>query len=157
MEQFSQAIEAAGSGTLPFPWQTILIIFTTSILLGSLLGIITYVNALQGLDDSKPKTNGAKKSLIIGASNIVFLCVGLTGLMVLVNNSLARAFAIGAAMALVRFRAKLGQKSQGSNYLFGVVIGIACGLNELAVAWVVTGSYIILQFSLFTILKFKKS
>ena len=76
--------------------------------------------------------------------NILYLCMGLSCVMILVNNNLARAFAIGAAIALVRFRIKLGKSSANSNILFSIVCGIACGLNELTLAWLSAGAYLLI-------------
>ncbi|MFN8370724.1 MAG: hypothetical protein U0T83_08905 [Bacteriovoracaceae bacterium] len=98
---------------------------------------------------------GYKKihQLIFGSANILYLTVGLTGIMLLVNNNLARAFAIGASLALVRFRVKLSQKAVDSNFLFGIIAGIACGLKEITLGWVITIVYILLQTSLYLIVK----
>lgn len=82
--------------------------------------------------------------LFLGASNLLFLCVGLTGLMLLVNDNLARAFAIAAAIALVRFRVKLDQKSINASLLFAILAGMACGLSAIELAWTATGIYVVL-------------
>src|SRR3954468_11486792 len=41
--------------------------------------------------------------VLVAASNVLFMGFGMTGVMILVNNNLARAFAMGAAIALIRF------------------------------------------------------
>ncbi len=92
----------------------------------------------------------------LGASNLLFLCVGLTGLMLLVNDNLARAFAIAAAIALVRFRVKLDQKSINASLLFAILAGMACGLNSIELAWTATGIYIALFALLLLIVQFIK-
>ena len=135
---------------LGFTLKMILFIFANSLAVGIILAFITYFST--ALNIEKGSNAGLlRQKLILGSANILFLCTGLTGLIILVNNNLARAFAIGAAMALVRFRSKLSQKSLGANFLFGIIAGIACGLNELTVAWVVTGMYFILQLFLLLI------
>lgn len=128
--------------------------FGHSFFLGSILTFVTYFSLTYAKPASSKKKLSAKKraKYILGSFNILFLCVGLTGLMILVNNSLARAFAIGAALGIVRFRVKLGQKSLVSNILFGIITGIACGLEMLSVAWIVTGVYTLLQIFLIYIL-----
>lgn len=131
-------------------------LFGHSIFLGLILSILTYVTMIP-LMKNKVKEGGNLENLrskvILGSSNILFLCVGLTGVMILVNNNLARALSIGATMALIRFRVKLGPKNLGSNLLFGIIVGVACGVQEVRVAWVVTIVYILLQTALFGILK----
>lgn len=134
-------------------YQMIAFLVANSLFLGVLLAIITYFSStylLSGVVGEKRQR--VKAQLINGSANILFLCVGLTGVMILVQNNLARAFAIGAALALVRFRVKLGQKSVGSNLLFGIIAGIACGLNELAVAYILTILYFFLQGGLLFVL-----
>ncbi len=54
------------------------------------------------------------------------------------------AFAIVAALALMRFRVKLDSKSLSASVLFGVLAGMACGLQEVALAWIMTGFYVVL-------------
>lgn len=94
--------------------------------------------------------------MFLGASNLLFLCVGLTGLMLLVNDNLARAFAIAAAIALVRFRVKLDQKSINASLLFAILAGMACGLDAIELAWTSTGIYIALFALLLLIVQFIK-
>ena len=79
---------------------------------------------------------------IRGASNILFLCVGLTGMMVLINNNLIRAFAIIAAIALVRFRVKLSSSNTNAFLLFGVLSGMSFGVREVMLGWIMVGAYL---------------
>ena len=108
----------------------------------------------------KPKPIKKKKTtnleIFLGASNLLFLCVGLTGIMLLVNNNLARAFAIAAALALTRFRIKLDQKSVNASLLFAILIGMACGLGEERLAWMAAGIYIVLFIILFIVVRILK-
>jgi len=124
-----------------------------SVLLGLVLGVITYAKlSLSRRRDLTKYDANQELEFILGlindSSTIVFLCVGLSGMMILVNNNLARAFAIAAGIALVRMRISLGKERTGSNLLFGIIGGIACGLNELNVAWASTFIYLVLQTSL---------
>ncbi len=98
----------------------------------------------------------ATLQMFLGASNLLFLCVGLCGLMLLVNDNLARAFAIAAAIALVRFRIKLDQKSINASLLFAILAGMACGLDATGLAWMSTGIYIALFVVLIVIVQFIK-
>jgi hypothetical protein len=81
---------------------------------------------------------------IIGSMNLMFLTVGLSGLMILINNSVLRAFAIVAAIAVVRFRVKLDSKALGSAMIFAILAGMACGVRELALAYVSVGVFLLL-------------
>lgn len=83
--------------------------------------------------------------LILGSANVLFLCFGMTGIMILVNNNLARAFAIGAAIAVVRFRIKFDSQGLASTLFFGVLVGMACGVGQLLTATIITGAYGVLQ------------
>ena len=135
-------------------WQFCGLLFN-SIILGVILTALTYLlNApLRSKENKKKKDIKKQIKIFLSATNILFLCVGLTGVMVLVNNNLARALAIGATLKLIRFRVNVGTKMIGSNMLFGIIAGIACGLNELFVAWSVTVVYAIIQLSTLALLK----
>lgn len=128
-------------------------LFGHSFFLGVILTFMTYVMLAKMSGHLKKKK---RLKLILGASNILFICVGITALMILVNNNLARAFAIGAALSLVRFRVKMGQKSLSSNFLFGIIAGIACGLKMLNVAWMVTAAYVVIQCILMALIHYLK-
>jgi hypothetical protein len=149
-----------------FPFFHVLTLVSHSIFLGLFLAIMTYFSALYLLQfrisdklkspdqNPKGKPENFKNQMIMGCANILFLCVGMTGVMILVNNNLARAFAIGAALALVRFRVSLEDKSMGANLLFGIIAGISCGLNEMPVAYILTGAYTFLQFVVLVFIKY---
>jgi hypothetical protein len=132
----------------PFIFTDLFFLFGHSLLIGITLVIISYVALLPRLSvNDRPKT-------IMTLMNILFLTVGLTGVMVLVNNNLARALSIGAALGLTRFRIKLGSKNLGSNLLFSILAGVACGLNEVLIAWFTTGVYVIIQLFIYFILRY---
>jgi hypothetical protein len=78
---------------------------------------------------------------VVGASGALFLCVGMAGVMILVADSLARAFAIGGAVALVRFRVKMAGRFQSFAFLYGVIAGMACGVGRIDVAWALTAIF----------------
>lgn len=99
------------------------------------------VSQLETESEEIPKVSYAE--LLLGSANVLFLCFGMTGIMILVNNNLARAFAIGAAIAVVRFRIKFN--SQGSMLFFGVLVGMACGVGQIETAVGITVAYGILQ------------
>lgn len=158
LEMLKKASESFGLDISPFE---LTIMLVNSIVLGCILTALTYYsnapiislkNKLKGADKVKKKIK-KQMEVFIASTNILFLCVGLTGVMLLVNNNLARALAIGATLGLVRFRVALGTKMIGSNMLFGIIAGIACGLNELFIAWAVTGIYIVLQSTIVFIMR----
>lgn len=146
-------IPVEASPLLPLDLRYVSILFGNSIILGLALTWVTYLAVCQAEaseeEEEGPLSPKDKYRLFLGASNILFMCVGLTGVMLLVGNNLARAFAIGAALALSRFRVKISKKSTGTHLMFGIIAGIACGLDQLAIAWICSLIYTVLQLSLF--------
>jgi len=100
-------------------------------------------------DPDAPSTSAA---ILLSSSNIVFLCVGVTGVMLLVASDLARAFAVGAAIALVRFRIKMSEGS-GSSLFFALIVGMACGVDHVRIATQLALIFIILQFAMLLMVK----
>ncbi len=172
-----------GSTAILLSDRQMLILLLNSIGLGIILVIATFYEvkylsnyaqldvALKDDDDDSEGGSGSPESvhpkslknkavsnleIFLGAANLLFLCVGLTGIMLLVNNNLARAFAIAAALALTRFRIKLDQKSVNASLLFAILIGMACGLGEQRLAWMSTGIYIVLFIILFIVVRILK-
>lgn len=131
------------------------ILIAHSLLLGITLAVLNYITLTPFMEKKEKEKSGSSSRAkhILGATNILFICVGLTGVMILVNNNLARALSIGAALHLMRFRVNIGNKNQGSNMLFGIIAGVACGLQEIRVAWAVILPYIVIQSILYFILR----
>lgn len=75
-------------------------------------------------------TLSALTHTILNASNVLFLCFGMAGIMILVNNNLARAFAIGAAIALVRFKNCLIHTDLVLHFFLESWLGMACGVGQ---------------------------
>ena len=97
----------------------ILFALGSSIVLGMLLLGSTYF-ASRRLKTSMllgKKANDPRQQLLSSA-NQLFLCVGLTGTMLLMNENIIRAFAIIAALTLVRFRVRLDGSGISSSLLF---------------------------------------
>jgi hypothetical protein len=94
-----------------------------------------------------PDAPSSSAAVLLSSANIVFLCVGVTGVMLLVASDLARAFAVGAAIALVRFRIKMSEGS-GSSLFFALIVGMACGVNHVRIAAQLALIFIILQFAM---------
>jgi len=146
--------KTADQFAINYSFVDLLVLLGHSFIIGVILVGITYYSSTTLLNPKKNLKN-QKIKLLLGSSNILFLCLGLTTVMLLVNNNLARAFSIGAAIALVRFRIKLGAKGAAANILFGIIAGIACGLNEIELAWLITAMYLIISFGLFILTKQK--
>lgn len=154
---FFKGIQKASEGLqISYNVSELVTLLGHSTLIGILLCIITYFTS-KGYLDGKKNIEKQKLALILGTTNILYLCTGLTAVMILVNNNLARAFSIGAAIALVRFRIKLGRKGAAANILFGIIGGIACGLNEITLAWLITLLYLFITASVSLITRNAKS
>ena len=81
--------------------------------------MITYLTSRNLLKDPKAASE-EKIELILGTVNILYLCTGMTSVMILVNNNLARALCYWATVALIRFRIKLARNMSNSNVLFAI-------------------------------------
>ncbi|MDZ4676589.1 MAG: hypothetical protein SGI74_03685 [Oligoflexia bacterium] len=125
-----------------------LLIMGHSVVLGILLMMVGIWVATR-LRKNSPKPgldpNNQMSEIVLGAGNYLFLTIGMTVVMVLVNNNLARAFAIGAAISLVRLRIKVDGKGQGTTLLMAVLVGMACGVDKVVMAWCLMITYTILQ------------
>jgi hypothetical protein len=124
----------------PIAWRPTVALLANAVGLGMVLALVTYLAARQGAAGDPKRLAKA----LHGAGNLLFLCVGLTGTMILVNNNMVRAFAIAAAIALVRFKVKLDGKSANASLLFAILSGIACGLDEIVLAWILLATYVVL-------------
>jgi hypothetical protein len=94
-----------------------------------------------------PPLHGVDQRLdvFMNAMMVLYLCFGMTGVMILVNNNIARAFAIGAAISLVRFRVKLDQPGFSAGLFFSVLTGMACGVDQIPTAWAMGLTFSIVQ------------
>jgi hypothetical protein len=144
------AVGQDGANVSGPPLLVILTLLLHSTALGVILCTVTYTlgrllhraemsrrkGLRKGIVRYREKQRQNRVRTLIASSNLLFLCVGLTGTMILVNNTMVRAFAIAAAIALVRFKVNLNGRDSNSALLFGILSGIACGLQELKLAWV---------------------
>lgn len=148
----------------PISYETAVQYLALSIGLGTLLTLVTiWANqkvgpllqkaqlALPGQEGQSSQKRSPPASFhnlmnsVLNASNVLFLCFGMSGIMILVNNNLARAFAIGAAIALVRFKIKLDSYGLGATLFFAVVVGMACGVGQVETAIAIAGAFSIIQ------------
>lgn len=141
LAQKQQSLEA-------FDFQRIVELLGHSLAIGAILMALAVWTMLVMRVRPKGMENSSLPEMLqhalVQASNVLFLCLGVTAVMILVNNDLARAFAIGAAIALVRFRVKMNE-GVSAPMLFAAVIGMACGVNEPRIAWGVGGIFILVQ------------
>lgn len=134
----------AEAPVLAMSFDQIVSIMINSLGVGLVLAAVTYLGTKSIYGRGKGSNSLDPFALLLGSANLLFLCVGLTGVTLLINNNIVRAFAIVAALALIRFRVKLDQKSMSASVLFGVMAGMACGLQEMLLAWIMTGFYVVL-------------
>lgn len=141
--QSAGSVAAAAQDTINHGYELIL----TSVGLGLLLTLLNVVvsrmipRSATAHDPEAPSSPGA---VLLNSSNIAFLCIGVTSVMILVASDLARAFAVAAAIALVRFRIKMSEGS-GSSLFFAVIVGMACGVDQLRIAVQLTLIFVTLQ------------
>jgi hypothetical protein len=104
--------------------------------------------AEQGLEAVENET---LPEMLLSSANVLYLCFGMTAVMLLVANNIARAFAIGAAIALVRFRIKLNSKALSIALFYGVLTGMACGVDQLNIGYGIALTFGLLQILLLTL------
>lgn len=63
---------------------------------------------------------------------LVFLPIIVTFIILMVGNSVARAFSLAGAFAIIRFRSTPGDPRDITFVLFTMAIGLACGMGYLA-------------------------
>lgn len=131
----------------PIAFETFLTHLGHSVGIGVLLMAVTLLTSWPiAKEDTEEKAN--LSDLTLESGNLIFLCAGITGVMVLVNNDIARAFAIGAAIALVRFRVRM-EKATASGYFFALIAGMACGVDSLDIGWALATVYSILKITVY--------
>ena len=121
----------------PHALDTIVTLLGNSIAVGAVLAVTTYLVARVSRLPFGKKPDGVDESAIeyrlqqfVGSATLLLLCVGLTSLMLVINNSIVRAFALMAAVSLVRFRVRLDRKDasgaslMSAAMLFAVLIGV---------------------------------
>jgi hypothetical protein len=63
------------------------------------------------------------------AYTLLLLCVGGALIWLVIGNSLVRAFGLGGALALIRYRTRVRDPKDMPLVLFAMIIGMACGLK----------------------------
>ncbi len=73
---------------------------------------------------------------------IMILPVVVTGISMIVLNSLALAFSLAGVVAAVRFRFSLAQPSDAMYIFVAIAIGLGSGIGALGVATVISGAFV---------------
>lgn len=148
-----------GAASLPISFQEAIVDMGHSALLGAALMLITVWASYQSVAPATstavipPEEIETPAELVLSSANVMFICFGMTAVMQLVNNNLARAFTIGAAIALIRFKIKMNSKAINMGLFYGAVVGMACGVDAAVLGYVAVGFFGLLQ--VFTLLMSK--
>ena len=65
---------------------------------------------------------------------LILLCTGGALIWLVIGNSLVRAFGLGGALALIRYRTRVRDPKDMPLVLFAMVVGMACGVGLYEVA-----------------------
>jgi hypothetical protein len=74
---------------------------------------------------------------------IMVLPIVVTGIAMIVLNSLALAFSLAGVVAAVRFRFSLDQPSDAMYIFVAIAIGLGCGIGAVAVAGVISLAFVL--------------
>lgn len=85
------------------------------------------------------RTKDVDQSLI---QTIVILPIVVTGISMIVLNSLALAFSLAGIVAAVRFRFALEQPAHAMYIFVAISIGLGCGIGSLGVAGVISMAFV---------------
>ncbi|MBI3534829.1 MAG: hypothetical protein HY072_05010 [Deltaproteobacteria bacterium] len=147
------SLKNLNDSSIVLQFSEVILMFLNSVTLGLILTLITVWATLKLAPQKKDGTQVQPLDIVLNSMMVLFLCFGMTGIMILVSNSLARAFAIGAAISLVRFRVRVDQPGFSAGLFFSVVTGMACGVEQIPVAWVLTLVFSAFQFAAVMLVK----
>ena len=68
------------------------------------------------------------------AYTLLLLCIGGALIWLVIGNNLVRAFGLGGALALIRYRTRVRDPKDMPLVLFAMIIGMACGLTLYYIA-----------------------
>ena len=74
---------------------------------------------------------------------IMILPIVVTGIAMIVMNSIALAFSLAGVVAAVRFRFSLSQPSDAMYIFVAIAIGLGCGIGAVAVAGVISFTFVL--------------
>jgi len=148
----NQLLAQLQANTADFPAIAMGAVLLHAILAGLVIALSGYIlETVLTRISSTPSTDSVSR--LVSASNLLIICVGVSGMVLLIQQSLVRAIVLFAAIAVVRFRVRVSEKSLGAAFFFSVIAGMASGLGEFKLTWVFTG--IFLTISLILSLVFK--
>jgi len=101
---------------------------TTKLVLAAFLG------GYLGFIYPGPNTARRSKRFSSMIETQVMLCVGGALIWIVVANNIVRAFGLAGALALIRYRTVMKNPKDTTIVLLSMVIGMACGLGQYAVA-----------------------
>lgn len=119
------------------------------VVIGSFAYVLDYV-----LSKKSNNTEQDPVQRLINACNLLLVCVGVGGMMLLIEQSLIRAVVLFAAIAVVRFRVRVSEKSLGSSFFFAVIAGMAGGLGEFNLTWLFTSLFVGISLVLSMVFRF---
>ncbi len=109
-----------------FTITNLLISLCVSLLLGILISFVY-------MKTHKTKTLSQSFSL-----TLVVLPAAITVIILLVGNSVARAFSLAGAFSIIRFRSAPGDPKEITYVLFSMAVGLSCGMGYLLYGVIVT-------------------
>ena len=112
--------------SLDYPLPTIIINIVLAFLIGLVIAVV-YKNTHKGLSYSSSFT-----------FTLVLLAVAGSILMMIVGNSLARAFSLFGAFSIIRFRTAVKESKDIAFVFISLILGMAVGTNNYTIALVST-------------------
>lgn len=134
-------------------FESLIAILTLSAILGAAIAITNFF-AGRALNPKVKRSEGCPKErlkAIVASTNMLFFCVALTGVLLILDNSLMRAFIVVAAIAIVSFRVPIDSKGINSSILFAMLVGVSLGVREVTFALSMVVVYILLVNIIFAI------
>ncbi len=128
-------------------------VLINAILAGLVISLAAFIlDSVLTKISSEPDTDLVSR--LVSASNLLIICVGVSGMILLIQQSLVRAVVLFAAIAVVRFRVRVSEKSLGAAFFFAVIAGMSSGLGEFNLTWIFTGIFVAIALCLAVVFKF---
>ncbi len=118
----SALFSSSGTESVTLSLGNTILILLAALVLGTLISLIyMYTHKRQGYTASFPVT-------------LIMLPAIISIIILLVGNSVARAFSLAGAFTLIRFRSAPGDPKDIAYVFFSVAVGLACGMGYLGYA-----------------------
>ncbi|MDR1820908.1 MAG: DUF4956 domain-containing protein [Oscillospiraceae bacterium] len=114
-----ESIFAAADDTLTLSFGSLLIAVGSALVLGLLISVVNMKTHKQ-----KPPTQSFSLTLVL-------LPAIVTVIIMLIGNSVARAFSLAGAFQIIRFRSAPGDPKDIAYVLFTMAVGLCCGMGYL--------------------------